>query len=195
MRARISAILLTALLGGSALAQDGAGLRAGLGTDISGGIAYGMTLTYSRLLPVNAWEFGFSIYGGSFEEDSDNGFNDYHEETDVRVFAVMANHMWGYAKGAKTTYMMVGGGAGVFSVDWLEQSPNDTSLGTPFGANGSQQSEEGSSAGTLLNLGVGHRFTNQFDMRLETPVFFIFSAPGEATAVAPTITLTAGYRF
>jgi hypothetical protein len=196
MRARwILSMAFLGLFGLHASAQDGPGLRAGIGTDVTGGIAYGVTVSYTRVLPVHAWEFGLSFYGGSFEEDTDEDINSYHEETDIGVFAVMANYLFNYSKGAKTTYMMLGAGAGAFSVDWTESSETDTSLGTPFGANGSSQSEDGSSGGMIFNLGVGRRLTEEFDMRIEAPIFMIFSAPGEATAVAPTLTLTAGYRF
>ncbi len=192
-RALISLVLLSTLAA-HANAAPGPGLRLGLGTDISGGLAYGAALTYTRPMGVNAWEFGFSLFGGSFEEDTTEGVNTYHETTDVGLFAVMANHMFQYGDGAGTTYLMLGAGAGAFSVDWTEESPTDPSLGTPFG-NGSSQSEDGSSGGTILNLGVGRRFSNQLDVRLEAPIFFIFSAPGEATSVVPTLSLTGGVRF
>jgi hypothetical protein len=31
-------------------------------------------------------------FGGKFEEDTNNGFNDYHEETDLIVIAALANY-------------------------------------------------------------------------------------------------------
>ena len=50
---------------------DGAGLRAGLGTDISGGVAYGVALTYVKMLGLNGLELQFGAYGGTFKETTE----------------------------------------------------------------------------------------------------------------------------
>jgi len=71
------------------------------------------------------------IYDGSYEEESNNGFNDYFEETTLFVFAVTANYLFGYSE-FPGTFLVAGVGAGAFSVEWEESSPTDTSLGTPL---------------------------------------------------------------
>ena len=70
------------------------GIRAGIGTDIQGGIAYGLQLNYTLFTLPNAIEMGLAIYGGHVEEDSNNGFNDYHEETEILVIAAMVNDLF-----------------------------------------------------------------------------------------------------
>ena len=35
----------------------------------------------------------------------------------------------------------------------------------------------------------------KFDLRLQAPIFFIWSTPGSGSSVAPTFTLSAGLRF
>ncbi len=94
-RAFHNALLLTGLgvaLVNTAYAQSQgrAGIRFGAGTDISGGVAYGGQIDYTIFQGANSFELGLAFFGGSFSEDSNNGFNDYHEETDVLVIAGIA---------------------------------------------------------------------------------------------------------
>lgn len=194
MRIHTLALLFVVfLIAGPARAQEGPGLRVGVGADISGGLAYGLGLNYQRSLGADSAELGFMIYGGSYEEESNNGFNDYLEETTLRVFAVTANYLMGYSEGSPV-FLVAGVGAGAFSVEWTESSETDTSLGTPFGS-GSQQSEEGTAGGTLINVGVGRRVGERAELRLEAPVFFLFDAAGEASSVVPTLTVSGALRF
>ena len=76
---------------------DGVGLRAGIGTDITGGIAYGVELNYTRGLGLNAVELAAVFFGGSFEEDSEEGIHTYFEETDIVVVAALANYLFSYS--------------------------------------------------------------------------------------------------
>ena len=174
---------------------DGAGLRVGIGTDITGGIAYGGELNYTRALGINAMELSLAVFGGCFDETSEEGNNLYEETTDILVVAALANYLISYSMDKPGPYFVVGAGVGAFSVDWEERSATDTSLGPLLPGGGSMQSDDGTSAGVILNFGIGHRFSEQLDVRGQIPTFFISSAPGEATAVAPTFELTLGYRF
>ena len=69
------------------------GARVGLGTDINGGVAFGAQIDYTLFQGPNSLEVGLTGFGGSFEEDSNNGFNDYHETTDIIVVGAMANYL------------------------------------------------------------------------------------------------------
>jgi len=171
------------------------GVRAGIGTDIEGGIAYGGQVNYTLMQKQNAFELGFAIFGGNFEEESDNGFNIYKEETTILVFGVIANYLFRYSLDMPGPYFVGGVGVGAVSVEWEERSDTDTSLGTPLPGGGSMQSEEGTTAGVILNLGIGHRFNEQFDLRAQVPTFFISGGENRDGKVVPTITLTAGYTF
>ena len=171
------------------------GIRGGVGTDISGGLAYGVGGSYLVPVQKNYVELGAVIFGGSYSETSDNGFNEYEEETDLTVIGVMANFLFGFEPLQSKTYFVAGMGLASLSVTWEERSSTDVSLGTPLPGGGSMQSDEGSVGGTIFNLGVGHSFASGLDLRAETPVIVAFSTPGEATSVIPTFMVTAGYKF
>jgi hypothetical protein len=181
----------------SAYAQDpgSVGLRGGIGTDITGGIAYGGEINYTLPLAANAFELGLGIYGGSFDEETEEGIHVYEETTDIFVVAALANYLFRYSMDTPGPYFVAGVGFGGISVEWEERSSTDTSLGTPLPGGGSMQAEDGTSGGVILNLGIGQRITENFDLRAQVPTFFIPGAPGDATNVAPTFTLTAGIRF
>ncbi len=203
---------LVAMLGvsmtGAAFAQDAdksettetvkpgsVGIRAGIGTDITGGIAYGVQLNYTLFQLPNAIEMGLAIFGGHFEEDSNNGFNDYHEETDILVIGAMVNYLFRYSLESSAVYFVAGAGAGAISVEWTESSDTDTSLGPPLSGGGSSQSEDGTTGGVILNFGLGYRFTENFDLRGQVPVFFISGGDERDGKVVPLFTITAGLNF
>ena len=194
------ALMLTCL--GAALvnttyaqSQGRVGVRFGAGTDISGGIAYGGQIDYTLAQAANSFELGLAFFGGSFEEDSDNGFNTYHEKTDVLAFGAIANYMFRHAMDTGGTYFVTGIGVGAFSVTWREESPTDTSLGPPLVGGGSFQEEDGTAGGLILNFGIGHRFTEQLDLRAQVPTFFIGSGDSRDSQVIPTFTVTLGIGF
>lgn len=173
------------------------GIRAGLGTDISGGIAYGGGVNYLISFPSASLELGVILFGGSFEESTEEGIHIYDEKTDVFLFGVMANYLFNYSPNLPGTYFVAGFGLAAVEIEWEESSATDGSLGTPLpgSVSGSMQAEDGSVGGSVFNLGVGRTFTGGLDVRAEIPVILTFSAPGDATSVIPTFTVTAGLRF
>lgn len=188
----------------TAVAQDEAlkteptgtvGLRAGIGTDIEGGIAFGAQISYIHFAQLNAFELGLGVFGGSYDETSDNGFNTYNETTDLLIIGALGNYLFRYSLDAPGPYFVLGAGVGVVSVSWEESSDTDTSLGTPLPGGGSMQSEDGSAGGLLLNFGIGHRFNRQFDLRASIPTFFIGASDERDGKVIPTFTITAGLNF
>jgi hypothetical protein len=166
------------------------GIRAGAGTDISFGIAYGAGFNY-RL--VENTEMGLAFFGGSFSETSDNGFNEYEETTDVFAMAAQANWLFNHDSEQTKPFFIAGTGLAFISYSWEETSETDTSLGPPLPGGGSFQTEEGSTGGLLFNLGLGMTFSSPFDMRLEVPIMIPFGT--ENVGVIPLFVLTAGYRF
>jgi len=192
-----TAIALMVCLASSSFAENAGrfGARAGIGTDINGGIAYGGGINYAIPVQKNHFELGIVLFGGSFDETSDNGFNTYDETTDVFVFGLLANYLIGYDPEASGPFFIAGLGLGSISVEWEERSATDVSLGTPLPGGGSMQAEEGSAGGSIFNFGVGTTFKGGFDIRAEVPIIVSFSAPGESASVIPTIIATAGYRF
>ena len=166
-----------------------------LGTDANLGIAYGLGGGYVIPVQTNFVEIGAVVFGGSFSETSNNGFNDYDETTDIVVFGAMANFLFGYEPYQTKTYFIAGIGLASVSMSWEEKSTTDNSLGTPLPGGGSMQSVDGGGGGTIFNLGIGHSMASGLDIRAELPVIMAFSAPGEATSVIPTFIATLGYRF
>lgn len=201
MRHAASAAALAVALGtltplpASAQIVEGPGLRVGVGTDISLGIAFGGELNYLKDAGGNMVELGITVFRGNSEEESNNGFNDYFEETTLVVGAATVNYLFLDPDELSEPYLLAGVGFGAVSVEWEERSPTDTSLGTPLPGGGSSQAEDGVVGGTILNLGLGKRFSENLDLRIQAPTFFIFDAPGEAASVVPTLTVTAGFRF
>lgn len=191
----LACVSITGVGTASAQDSDGLGLRVGVGTDINLGVAFGAEINYTRLLGDNALQLGLAGFGGKFEEDSEEGCCSYHEETTIFVVGALANYLLSYSLARSGPYFVVGVGAGAISVEWEERSPDDTSLGPPLPGGGSMQSEDGTSAGAIVNFGIGQRFSERLDIRAQVPTFFVSSAPGDATAVVPTFTITLGYRF
>ena len=196
---RIALILacLVVAVGNNAYAEKAGsvGVRFGIGTDINGGIAYGGQLNYTLYQNLNAVEMGLAVFGGKFEEDSNNGFNNYHEETSIFVIGAIVNYLFRYSLDVSGPYLLAGIGVGTISVEWEESSDTDSSLGTPLPGGGSMQSEEGSVAGLILNFGIGHRFNKTFDLRAQVPTFFISETENRDGKVVPMITITAGLSF
>ena len=162
------------------------GIRAGIGTDINLGLAYGGALNYLMNLNQNAVEIGLVVFGGSSEETTED-YNTYTEKTDVLVYGVLANYLFGYELKKSCFFGLVGFGFSAISVEWEESSPDDESLGTPLPGGGSKQSEDATAAGSVFNLGFGIGFDGGFDIRAEAPIIFIFDAPGDASSIGTNI--------
>jgi hypothetical protein len=172
------------------------GLRGGIGTDINLGLAFGGGVNYMLENVGNSpLELGAVLYYSHATETSNNGFNDYHETTNVTVFGMLANYLIGYKVGAPGMFVLGGFGLGVMNVYWEEWSPTDESLGELLPEGGSRMDDGGLAAGSVLNLGGGMAFSNGADLRFEIPVILVFGEYGEASAVVPTFTITAGMRF
>jgi len=170
------------------------GIRAGIGTDINLGLAYGGGINYLLNLNQNAVEIGLVVFGGNSEETTED-YNTYTETTDVLVYGVLANYLFGYELKKSCFFGLVGFGFTAISVEWEESSPDDESLGTPLPGGGSKQSEDATAAGSILNFGFGVAFDGGFDIRVEAPIIFIFDAPGDASSIVPTFMATLGYHF
>jgi hypothetical protein len=171
------------------------GVRGGLGTDINLGLAFGVGGNYLLDMGESPLELGAVIYYSHSTETSNNGFNDYHETTDVTVFGMLANYLMGYELGKPGMFLLAGFGLGMMNVYWEEWSPTDESLGELLPDGGSRMEDDGVAAGSVFNLGGGMAFSNGADLRFEIPVILVFGEYGEASSVVPTFTITAGMRF
>ncbi len=190
----LAAIFIAATSQSYAQPVQTTGMRFGLGTDASGGLAYGVEVNILKEKEGNGIEMGAMLFGGKFEEDTNNGFNDYHEETEVVVVAVLANYLLQYDP-VKSAYFVFGFGVGLISVSWMESSLTDMSLGTPLPGGGTFQEEDASAAGTILNIGVGYRFNDKTDFRVQVPTIVILGGPERASSTIPLLSVTMGIRF
>ena len=172
------------------------GVRGGLGTDPNLGLAFGGGVNYMlENVGDSPLELGAVLYYSHSSETSNNGFNDYHETTNITVFGMLANYLMGYKFGKPGRFLMAGFGIGVVNLNWEEWSPTDESLGELLPGGGSRHDREGSGAGSVFNLGGGMAFSNGADIRFEVPVIVAFDPPEDASGVAFAFTLTAGMRF
>lgn len=171
------------------------GVRAGAGTDINLGVAFGAGGNYFIPNPMGGFELGALFFGGLFNETSNNGTHTYTERTTLFVFAALAEHLFNYATDRPSFFFIAGLGLAAIYVNWNESSRTDTSLGTPLPGGGTQVTRTGATAGTVFDLGVGYHFSIPLDLRLQIPVILTFSPPGGSPAVLPTLILTLGWRF
>jgi len=183
----------------SAFAQDFAsfhpGIQAGVGTDLNLGLAVGLKASVMPFdIDVNPLEVGVEVFYSNSTETSDNGVNEYEEQTELIILGVMANYLYNYSLEDPSFFLVAGVGIAGISMWWEERSLTDVSLGIPW-KTGSRQEAEGIAAGAVLSVGGGYAFAKGFEIRLEIPVIFIFGPYGEASAIAPALTLMGGYRF
>lgn len=193
------AIVVMLLIAGTVCGQTSPqiGIRGGIGTDINLGLAYGLGGNFLINLPNNnnSLELGVVFFGGSFKESTDEGIHTYEEKTDIFVFGLLANYLIGYTPRQPGLFFITGVGIASISVDWEERSSTDSSLGPPLPGGGSMQSSDGTTGGTVLNLGIGKSFSSGLDIRAELPVIVAFAPPGGASSVVPNLIVTLGYRF
>ena len=164
--------------------------RAGVGTDINLGIAVGGGVGYlQRFSGMPPVDFGidFYYYHGTYssKEQVSTHLNTYNDTTTLMVYAVSANFLYNFHPGQKGFYFITGVGAGAVSVDWVHQSPQDTSY---------NDSGDYTSGGLLLNLGATYAFGPGLEVRLLAPIL-VFSGPLGAVGFAPMLNLAAVYRF
>jgi len=195
MKRSICFLMAVVILGLAAQSAVSAkmGLRGGLGTDISGGLALGVNGSYHIDMGFYTTELGVSLYHANNAYDSTSGAHTYTETTGLTILGGLVNLLVNYRP--NNPFFVAGSGLGMINLTWKETSATDTSLGTLLPGGGSEQSTDALVAGSVLNLGFGYLFDNGLDLRFEAPIILVFSAPGNAAAVVPTFTLTGGMAF
>lgn len=181
-----------ALSGQAAPELTGIGLHGGLGTDVSLGLAYGAGVSYA-ILPgsgATVFEIGPDLFISNSTYEGTSGNYRYTEKTALTVFGVRANSLFNYHPGKPGVFWIVGTGIAAVSVEWTYDETNiiypDVTM---------HDSAEGTTASWIVNLGFGATFAGPFEIRLETPILFMFGAYGNAAAIAPAFTVVAGLRF
>jgi hypothetical protein len=166
---------------------SGFGLNAGVGTDVSLGLAAGVGISYLMVNdPELSLEAGFNLYFSSYKESSVDGPADYvyYDSATTIIFAVAANALFNYNPKTAGIYTLAGLGAGGVNINWEKSSTDDPTY------NDSGDSTGGS---LIINLGVGGTFGNGFELRAQLPVFMTFTGLG--TIFSPALTIGAGLRL
>lgn len=166
----------------------GIGIHAGIGTDISLGIAAGGGISY-LITKINDIDLEGSVdffYSHSVDNYTEGIYDyEYTETTDTAILAVLANALFYYNPYVAGLYFLTGLGAAGVSVEWEISSDDDET------ANDSR--DYPATGGMLVNLGVGLTLGGGFDIRLQTPVFIVFAE--DAITFAPLFVIVAGVRF
>lgn len=187
-------LILICFSASSAPAQTFA-VRGGVGTDIQLGIGFGGGAAYVWNPGQNspAFEFGADVYyhnsTDSYTDQRGNVTVSGEDKTTLTVFAVRANTLFNYHPARKSVYFILGFGFVVASLQW-EENENAPNWNAPY-----HDEAEGTSAGNIINLGIGVPLASNFDVRLETPLLLFYSAAGKSSTFAPTATIGLTYRF
>lgn len=170
-------------------------VRGGVGTDLNlgFGVGGGAAYVWNSAGGGPSYEFGADFY----YHHSTEGYTDQRgnvtvtgeDRTTLTVFSVRANALFNYSPSRKKVYFIAGVGFVVANL-WWEETENAPNWNAPY-----HDEVEGTSAGTVINIGVGVPLTTKLDVRLETPMLFFFSAAGKSATFAPTVTLGLTYRF
>ena len=167
------------------------GISGAIGTDFTG-LAVGLGASYAWFpkQPGLAIEFtgGFFYHSSEENDTEEDAFVTYDEETKLGIFSVAANSLFNYYPEVGSAFFVAGLGFVIASIEWKEfETDKTTGVTTLF------DDFDGTSAGTLVNVGAGYVWNGGFEMRVQAPIMFFFSAENTNTAFA--LTLAVQYRF
>jgi hypothetical protein len=171
------------------------GVRAGVGTDLQLGLGFGVGGSYmwNSGGGGTAFELGADIYyhhsTDSYTDQRGSVTVKGEDKTTLTVFGVRANALFNYNPNEKSVYFIAGFGFVVASLQW-EENENAPNWNAPY-----HDKAEGTSAGNIVNIGIGIPLGRNLDVRLETPMLYFYSAAGKSATFAPTATIGLSYRF
>jgi len=168
------------------------GISAAIGTDFSG-LAVGAGASYAWFLktPGLAIEFaGGFLYHSSEENPTEESASfTYDEETKLGVFHIEANSLLNYYPDVGSAFFVAGLGFVVASVEWKEyETDNATSVRTLY------DDFDGTSSGSLINLGAGYVWKSGLEARLQAPLMFFWGVENASSTVF-ALTIQLQYRF
>ena len=198
--AAVSMVLLAPVPSHGQKNRSAVGIRASIGTDVNLGLGFGVGMSYLWVPSYSGpcFEFGgdFFYHHSEVTEDEVRGVFTEHdvEETQLLLFTVRANGIFNYNPQRGSVFFIAGVGFVVASIEW-EENETYTSSQPGVSQSPNYNSVEGTSAGNVVNLGIGYVFKGGIELRLETPMLFFYSVPGSAASFVPTATFSVGYRF
>lgn len=185
-RLTYSVVAVTMLLAARASAGQ-LGLRGGVGTDPSLGLAQSLGASWLVAPGVtNPIEVGVDLFWAHSRTSSFENDNEYIEQTWLTLLAVRADILFGYSPEQPGLYQVAGVGIAAGSVEWEETSEDDPTGDAYF---------EGTASATVLDLGLGFVLGGGFDLRVSAPILLFLGDTGGAAAVVPTLTATATLRL
>lgn len=170
-------------------------VRGGVGTDLNLGFGVGVGAAYiwNAAGSGPSYEFGADFYyhhsTDSYTDQRGNVTVTGEDKTTLTVFGVRANALFNYNPSRKSVYFIAGVGFVVANLQW-EETESAPNWNAPY-----HDEVDGTSAGTIINIGIGVPLTTKLDVRLETPMLIFFSAAGNSATFAPTATIGLTYRF
>ena len=198
--ASVALLLIVPALSHAQSGRSGVGIRASIGTDIELGLGFGVGVNYMWAPSYSGprFEFGgdFFYHHSKVTEDEVRGVFTEHdvEETRLLLFTVRANGIFNYVPQRGSVFFIAGVGFVVASIEW-EEDETYTSSQPGVSQSPNHNEVEGTSAGNVVNLGIGYVFKGGIELRLEAPMLFFYSVPGSAASFVPTDTFSIGYGF
>ena len=187
----ILSLSLPGLLG--ATEKTGAfNIHGSVGTDVNLGLGVGGGLSYAWFGSGNmALEFAVDGFSNHTAETYANDYNSAWTDTetwDMFIGGGRVNGLFNYNPDKGSVFFIAGVGFVFDSWTWKDEHKLSS------GSVALKEDNDGSSVGSLVNLGIGFLTPGGFEGRFETPLLYFFSNIG-TVAFVPTFTLSLGYRF
>jgi hypothetical protein len=164
-------------------------VRASLGFDpIGGGFGIGAGAGYRFKTPLGYSEVLADFFYSSSREKSTSGDWEYDYQDWLYIFGVRADYLFLYTPYENGFYALAGVGFWVGKFEWEEKR---TYQGSPEPTEGN----EGTSGGTIFNVGAAWVFLQRWEARLELPILVSFGSYYKAASVAIPITASIMYAF
>jgi hypothetical protein len=195
-------IILTFILITPCLAQvpssaslGGFEIRAGVGTDLDLGLGFGAGVAY--LWRPASSSIGFEIGFDGYYSHTTDSYTDHRgnvtvtgeDKTTLTLFGMRANGLFYFSPSRKSLYFIAGIGFVIATRQW-EENENAPNWLKPY-----HDSAEGTTAGSIVNIGLGIPLAPGLDLRIETPMLYFYSDTGKSVAFAPTATVGLTFRF
>ena len=166
-------------------------VRGSLGFDpVGGGFGFGVGAGYRFDVGVAYNEVLADFFYSSSKETSTEGNWEYDYQDWLYIFGVRWDWLFLYTPYENGFYALAGVGFWFGKFEWEE-----TSIYIPDGSDGPPSGGEGSSGGSIFNVGAAWVFAKRWEVRLELPIMISFGSYYRSTGVAIPITASIMYAF
>ncbi|GEM_PF-2370626 len=166
-------------------------VRGSVGFDpIGGGFGFGFGAGYRFQVGNGYSEVIADFFHSSSKETSVEGNWQYDYQDWLNIFGVRWDYLFLYTPYENGFYALAGVGFWFGKFEWEEKSTY-----IPDGSAGPTGGAEGSSGGSIFNVGVAWVFAKRWEARLELPILISFGSYYKSTGVAIPITASIMYAF